>query len=137
MHYLSIAVITKEAVFQFGKLYESKQVTHNDSVKLREFHIDILLGKQYFDKMHKEEHAESRLLSLEDFSERYIMPMARPLARMLPARMEIILNQTELPLGLEAATESWNKITMRGTIVWRIELGEEMLRFDIRALDPN
>jgi len=138
--YLSIELITREMVLQFSNLYKPvnlKLVTKDYCQKSQSLvdvvqpNVTISLGKRDYEK---EKHAESRLLSLEKFSENFIVPAARKLSSRLPNGAEILLSPMERPARIEAAWESRKDVGLRGVIMWDILTEEEILRFDVRAL---
>ena len=133
MKYLSIQVLTREMIRQFRNLYKPGRV--KIPAELKQYHVDFGLGEQFFDPKHGEEHAVVRMKSLEEFSTEIITKMAEKLNTAMPQGLEIIITDLECPVGVEATAERFGFVAMRGIIAWDIATAQEILRFDIRALE--
>lgn len=132
--YLNVQTINREMLRLFAIQRTTSPYVKHGGV-LKQYHLSIWLGPQYFDPDHKEEHAASRRWSLDKFSEEFIAPVATKLNNCIPAGVTLISNPMELPAGLEAACDSWKGIGMRTCIAWDIAIAEEVVRFDVLGVE--
>jgi hypothetical protein len=113
---LTIGILTKEFTFRLSQIvpYEKK---FGDGTIKHQFHVDFLTTD------------EDLGLSLDDFSERFIVPAVHSIAHAVPKGQKIRIELLELPIGAQSDAERYDGVAVRGTLEKINEYN--FLRFEI------
>lgn len=130
MQFLTVGIITREMIRLFRERYETAAVT-TDRPLVQYYKTTSIDRLTHIDDFGS--HAVSRTSSLEEYSNKYLVPLLEEWLLALPKGLNISLEPLKLPSGIEGVWEARNDVGMRGLITYSTLKTEEIIRFDFRA----